>query len=122
MKNNQSNITPEIAREITLKNLMAKLQGSKVDKEALIENILKEHHVKNYDLNSIKNDYENMFSLGGISRDVLGFLNESKVSIQELAKYSREDDLNDIFLVIKQLNKLVESIKNQHTDYVVFYK
>ena len=122
MKNNQSNITPEIAREITLKNLMAKLQGSKVDKEALIENILKEHHVKNYDLNSIKNDYENMFSLGGISRDVLGFLNESKVSIQEIAKYSREDDLNDIFLAIKQLNKLVESIKNQHTNYVVFYK
>lgn len=122
MKNNQSNITPEIAREITLKNLMAKLQGSKVDKEALIENILKEHHVKNYDLNLIKNDYENMFSLGDISRDVLGFLNESKVSIQEIAKYSREDDLNDIFLAIKQLNKLVESIKNQHTNYVVFYK
>lgn len=122
MKNNQSNITPEIAREITLKNLMAILQGSKVDKEALIENILKEHHVKNYDLNSIKNDYENMFSLGGISRDVLGFLNESKVSIQEIAKYSREDDLNDIFLAIKQLNKLVESIKNQHTNYVIFYK
>lgn len=122
MKNNQSNITPEIAREITLKNLMVKLQGLEVDKEALIENILKEHNVKDYDLNSIKNDYENMFSLGGISRDVLGFLNESKVNIQEIAKYSREDDLNDIFLAIKQLNKLVESIKNQHTNYVIFYK
>lgn len=122
MKNNQSNITPEIAREITLKNLMVKLQGLEVDKEALIENILKEHNVKDYDLNSIKNDYENMFSLGGINRDVLGFLNESKVNIQEIAKYSREDDLNDIFLAIKQLNKLVESIKNQHTNYVIFYK
>lgn len=122
MKNNQSNITPEIAKEITLKNLIAKLQGSEVDKEALIENILKEHNIKNYDLDSIKNDYENMFSLGGISRDVLSFLNESKVSIQEIAKYSREDDLNDIFLAIKQLNKLVESIKNQHTNYVIFYK
>ncbi|MEB7746538.1 hypothetical protein NGB19_07000 [Staphylococcus equorum] len=122
MKNNQSNITPEIAREITLKNLMVKLQGLEVDKEALIENILKEHNVKDYDLNSIKNDYENMFSLGGISRDVLGFLNESKVNIQEIAKYSREDDLNDIFLAIKQLNKLVESINNQHTNYVIFYK
>lgn len=122
MKNNKSNITPEIAKEITLKNLIAKLQGAEVDKEALIENILKEHNIKNYDLNSIKNDYENMFSLGGISRDVLSFLNESKVSIQEIAKYSREDDLNDIFLAIKQLNKLVESIKNQHTNYVIFYK
>ena len=42
--------------------------------------------------------------------------------MQNLSKFSREDDLNDLFLLQKSINELIEKIKEQHEDYIIFYK
>lgn len=54
--------------------------------------------------------------------DARNLLDAMDGDMQNLAKFSREDDLNDLFLLQKSINELIEKIKEQHEDYIIFYK
>ncbi|MFW3535534.1 hypothetical protein [Staphylococcus caprae] len=129
MKNNQSNIPPEIAREITMKILEGETKKFKEhsknmsdkEKDSLVESILQEHNINNYELNEIMSDYENMFHLSSLARDIMLSIPTNEY-IQYSAMYSREADLNDLFLAQEYLNELIEAVKEQHPDYEIDYK
>ena len=63
--------------------------------------------------------YRRVFKTYG---DVRNLLDAMDGDMQNLAKFSREDDLNDLFLLQKSVNELIEKIKEQHEDYIIFYK
>ena len=63
--------------------------------------------------------YRRVFKTYG---DVRNLLDSMDGDMQNLAKFSREDDLNDLFLLQKSINELIEKIKEQHEDYIIFYK
>ncbi|MBC2923400.1 hypothetical protein HMPREF2676_00725 [Staphylococcus sp. HMSC036A09] len=63
--------------------------------------------------------YRRVFKTYG---DVRNLLDAMDGDMQNLAKFSREDDLNDLFLLQKSINELIEKIKEQHEDYIIFYK
>lgn len=63
--------------------------------------------------------YRRVFKTYGDARNLLDAMDED---MQNLAKFSREDDLNDLFLLQKSINELIEKIKEQHEDYIIFYK
>ena len=63
--------------------------------------------------------YRRVFKTYGDARNLLDAIDED---MQNLAKFSREDDLNDLFLLQKSINELIEKIKEQHEDYIIFYK
>lgn len=63
--------------------------------------------------------YRRVFKTYG---DVRNLLDTMDGDMQNLAKFSREDDLNDLFLLQKSINELIEKIKEQHEDYIIFYK
>lgn len=63
--------------------------------------------------------YRRVFKTYG---DVRNLLDAMDGDMQNLAKFSREDDLNDLFLLQKSINELIEKIKEEHEDYIIFYK
>ncbi len=63
--------------------------------------------------------YRRVFKTYGDARNLLDAMDGD---MQNLAKFSREDDLNDLFLLQKSINELIEKIKEQHEDYIIFYK
>lgn len=63
--------------------------------------------------------YRRVFKTYGDVRNLLDAMDGDR---QNLAKFSREDDLNDLFLLQKSINELIEKIKEQHEDYIIFYK
>ena len=63
--------------------------------------------------------YRRVFKTYGDARNLLDAMYGD---MQNLAKFSREDDLNDLFLLQKSINELIEKIKEQHEDYIIFYK
>ncbi|MGK8441164.1 hypothetical protein ACRS3V_02400 [Staphylococcus epidermidis] len=63
--------------------------------------------------------YRRVFKTYG---DVRNLLDAMDGDMQNLAKFSREDDLNDLFLLQKSINELIEKIKEKHEDYIIFYK
>lgn len=129
MKNNQSNIPPEVAREITMRILEGETRKfkehsknmSNKEKESLVESILQQHNINNYELNEVMFDYENMFHLSSLARDIMLSIPTNEY-IQYLAMYSREEDLNDLFLAQEYMNELIEAIKEQHPGYYIYYK
>lgn len=129
MKNNQSNIAPEIAKEITLKLLDAESKKmnekskiiSKEERIFLVENILRENNISEYEAKEASLNSKTMFNISCLSAEILDHIQMNK-NVKNLAMYSREADLNDLFLAQKYLNELIEAVKEQHPDYEIDYK
>lgn len=129
MKNNQNNITPEIAKEITLKLLDAESKNmnerSKIISEEerifLVENILRENNISEYEAKEASLNSKTMFNISCLSAEILDHIQMNK-NVKNLAMYSREADLNDLFLAQEYLNELIGAVKEQHPDYEIDYK
>lgn len=129
MKNNQNNITPEIAKEITLKLLDAESKNmnerSKIISEEerifLVENILRENNISEYEAKEASLNSKTMFNISCLSAEILDHIQMNK-NVKNLAMYSREADLNDLFLAQEYLNELIGAVKEQHSDYEIDYK
>jgi len=63
--------------------------------------------------------YRRVFKTYGDARNLLDVMDGD---MQNLAEFSREDDLNDLFLLQKSINELIEKIKEQHEDYIIVYE
>lgn len=87
----------------------------------LVENILRENNISEYEAKEASLNSKTMFNISCLSAEILDHIQMNK-NVKNLAMYSREADLNDLFLAQEYLNELIGAVKEQHPDYEIDYK
>ncbi|MCU5746504.1 hypothetical protein N9R04_07200 [Staphylococcus sp. SQ8-PEA] len=72
------------------------------------------------DVRDIAMDFSCMEYMEEISKSIQGSVVDSNLS--NLSKFAREDGLNDLYLAKQQIEKLINTIQAEHSDYQLFYK
>ncbi|WP_342610442.1 hypothetical protein [Staphylococcus hsinchuensis] len=113
------------------KTIMAKLYIDRMENDKEMENeqrysrdfsLIKSTHpdMNDEDVEKLAMNFTAMNNYSEFAKNVMILSQNSKK--YEVVKFAREDDLNDLYLAKKEIEKLIKQIQAEHKDYLVFYE
>ena len=122
-------------REIALMLISDRVNNKKMNKDVreLREYELIKAYMKHQDINDkyigdldildMVTDFERMIKMSVNATNILTVLGTSGNEMQnEISYFSREDDLNNLYLAKLEIEKLIKAIEKNRPNYINFYK
>ena len=122
-------------REIALMLISDRVNNKKMNKDdrELREYELIKAYMKHQDINDkyigdldildMVTDFERMIKMSVNATNILTVLGTSGNEMQnEISYFSREDDLNNLYLAKLEIEKLIKAIEKKRPNYINFYK
>lgn len=122
-------------REIALMLISDRVNNKKMNKDdrELREYELIKAYMKHQDINDkyigeldifdMVTDFERMIKMSVNATNILTVLGTSGNEMQnEISYFSREDDLNNLYLAKLEIEKLIKAIEKNRPNYINFYK
>ena len=122
-------------REIALMLINDRVNNKKMNKDdrELREYELIKAYMKHQDINDkyigeldildMVTDFERMIKMSVNATNILTVLGTSGNEMQnEISYFSREDDLNNLYLAKLEIEKLIKAIEKNRPNYINFYK
>ncbi|MDW4210820.1 hypothetical protein QI209_07365 [Staphylococcus saprophyticus] len=125
------NITKQDYKELTYrlyadrieKKGLSKTKRFNRDQAIITTELVGKRLISSQDKDEIRDmtmDFSCMESMEEISRNIQGLVVDSNLS--NLSKFAREDGLNDLYLAKQQIEKLIDVVQDEHSEYQLFYK
>ncbi|WP_204195197.1 hypothetical protein [Staphylococcus sp. GFQ9D221P] len=126
-----TNITKQDYKELTYKLYADRIENKGLsrikrfnrDQAIITTELVGKRLISSQDKDEIRDmtmDFSCMESMEEISRNIQGLVVDSNLS--NLSKFAREDGLNDLYLAKQQIEKLIDVIQDEHSEYQLFYK
>ncbi|MDW4087297.1 hypothetical protein QI209_07690 [Staphylococcus saprophyticus] len=84
---------------------------------------MNDKYIGELDILDMVTDFERMIKMSVNATNILTVLGTSGNEMQnEISYFSREDDLNNLYLAKLEMEKLIKAIEKNRTEYINFYK
>lgn len=90
----------------------------------MIQHGLNDKYIGEMDILDMIQDFEIMLQMAVYSTNILKKMtvNENYNMPEEISYFSREDDLNNLYLAKLEIEKLIKAIEKNRPEYINFYK
>lgn len=122
-------------REIALMLISERINNRNLSKEdrdvhemQLIQAYMKQHDVNDkyigeLDILDMIQDFETMIQMSVYATNILKKMQVKNYNMaDEISYFSREDDLNNLYLAKLEIEKLIKAIEKNRPNYINFYK
>ncbi|MGD3154165.1 hypothetical protein ACMG5R_01360 [Staphylococcus warneri] len=90
----------------------------------MTQNGVNDKYIREMDILDMIQDFEMMIQMSVYSTNILKKMtvDENYNMAEEISYFSREDDLNNLYLAKLEMEKLIKAIEKNRPEYINFYK